>query len=122
MSRQFSLLLDRIHEIHDLQKAADLLAWDRQVIMPEAGDEVRVHQITTLRRLAHVMFTDDNVGELIEDAALAIDGAAYESNEASLIRYLRETYDEERRLPVGSAQPGDSLPRSRLPPCPCPAR
>ncbi len=100
MSRQFSLLLDRIHEIHDLQKAADLLAWDRQVIMPEAGDEVRVHQITTLRRLAHVMFTDDNVGELIEDAALAIDGAAYESNEASLIRYLRETYDEERRLPA----------------------
>lgn len=99
MTSQYSQLLNRIQEIHDLQKAAALLSWDRQVIMPEAGDEMRVKQITTLTSLAHSMYTDDGVGQLIEKAAEELEGADYDSNEASLIRYLQENYEEERRLP-----------------------
>ena len=33
----YSALLARIHEIHDLEKAAAVLAWDRDVNMPKAG-------------------------------------------------------------------------------------
>ncbi len=99
MTSKYSTLLERVQELNDLQKASALLMWDRQVIMPEAGNDVRVKQITTLRRLTHNMFTDDSFGELIEEAAQEIDGKPYESNEASLIRYLRESYEEERRLP-----------------------
>lgn len=99
MTSHYSALLDRVHEIHDLQKATALLMWDRQVIMPEAGDDMRVKQITTLRRLTHSMSTDDSFGELIENAATEIDGMPFDSDEASLIRYLRETFEDERRLP-----------------------
>lgn len=99
MTSQYSLLLARVHEIHDLEKATALLSWDRQVIMPEAGDEERVKQISTLRRMAHTMFIDDEFGEQIEKAAAELDGTPYDSNEASLVRYLKLTYDEERRLP-----------------------
>lgn len=99
MTSHYSALLERVQELHDLQKATALLMWDRQVIMPEAGDEMRVKQITTLRRLTHNMFTDDTFGELIERAAAETEGMPYESNEASLIRHLRETYEDERRLP-----------------------
>lgn len=100
MTSHYDTLQNRINEIHDLQKAAQLLSWDRQVIMPEAGDEVRIKQIATLRRLAHSMFTDDSLGELIENTAAELDGAAYDSDEASLVRYLRIKYEEERCLPA----------------------
>lgn len=99
MTSHYATLLTRVQEIHDLQKAGALLSWDRLVIMPRAGDEVRVKQITTLRRMAHSMFTDDATGELIEKAAAEIEGAPYDGDQASLIRYLRMTYEEERLLP-----------------------
>ena len=98
-SAKFETLLEKVHEIHDLQKATGLLSWDREVIMPNAGDEIRIQQIATLRRLSHEMFTADEMGELIEAAALELDGVPYESNAASLIRYLRESYDDARKLP-----------------------
>lgn len=99
MTSQYETLLERVQELHDLQKAAQLLMWDRQVIMPEAGNEIRTKQITTLRRLTHNMFTDDSFGELIEAAADEVEEMPYDSNEASLVRYLRETYEDERKLP-----------------------
>lgn len=99
MTSRYNTLIKRVNEIHDLQKATQLMSWDRQVIMPEAGDEIRIKQISTLRRLAHSMFTDDAFGELIENAAAELDGADYDSDEASLIRQLRVTYEEERCLP-----------------------
>lgn len=74
MTSHYTALLTRVQEIHDLQKASALLSWDRQVIMPQAGDDVRVKQITTLQRLTHAMFTDDEMGELIERAAEEIEG------------------------------------------------
>jgi carboxypeptidase Taq len=45
------------------------------------------------------MFTSDEMGELIETAAIAVQDAPYASNEASLIRYLRRSYAEARQLP-----------------------
>ena len=100
MGSKYDALLEKVHEIHDINKANQLLSWDRNVIMPKAGDEMRIKQMTTLRRLSHSMFTSDEMGELIEDAADELEGAPYESNEASLIRLLRRQYDDARRLPL----------------------
>lgn len=99
MSERFAALLARVHELHDLEKAASLLEWDRQVNMPKAGNESRVKQLTTLRRLTHAKFTSDEMGRLIELAADDLDGAGYESDEASLIRFLRREYEDARNLP-----------------------
>ncbi|MGH2535901.1 MAG: carboxypeptidase M32 [Candidatus Promineifilaceae bacterium] len=96
----YQALLTRIHEIYDLRKAARVLAWDREVVMPKGGDADRVQQITTLNRLAHSLYTADEIGALIECAAVEQNGAGYESAEASLIRFLRHDYAQARKLPA----------------------
>lgn len=99
MSSNYEKLLEKVHEINDIDKATALLSWDRETNMPKAGIGARVQQMTTLSRLSHSMFTSDEMGALIEAAAEEIEGAAYESNEASLIRLLRRQYENARRLP-----------------------
>jgi glycolate oxidase len=84
----------------DLEKAAAVLAWDRDVNMPRAGLTGRVQQMTTLSRLIHAGFTADETGTLIEAAAAELDGAGYDSNGAALIRTLRRSYADATRLPT----------------------
>jgi carboxypeptidase Taq len=99
MMTNYEKLLERTHEIDDLNKALKLLNWDREVNMPKAGTAVRVQQMTTLSKFTHTMFTADEMGEMIEAAAAEIDGADYDSSEASLIRFLRRSYRDARKLP-----------------------
>lgn len=95
----YETLLARVREIDDLNKANGLLYWDREVNMPRGGTVERTAQMTTLSSLSHRLFTSDEMGELIDRAAAELDGADYESNEASLIRLLRRTYADARKLP-----------------------
>ena len=81
-------LLAKVHELDDLNKAAALLSWDREVNMPRAGAPERIAQMTTLSSLIHRLSTSDEMGELIESAAAELDGAPYDSNEAALILSL----------------------------------
>jgi len=95
----YQALLEKVQEIHDLDKTLALLHWDRETNMPQAGMAVRIQQTTTLSRLIHTMSTSDEMGEAIEAAAAELDGVAYDSNEASLIRYLRRSYEDACKLP-----------------------
>lgn len=97
---KYQSLLEKVHEIYDLRKAARVLTWDRATVMPKGGDADRIQQITTLHRLSHMIFTSDEMGELIEEAAVELNGVQYDSTEASLIRFLRRDYSESRRLPA----------------------
>ncbi len=100
MPTEYEKLIERVHEINDLNKAAALMSWDREVIMPRAGVAERIAQMTTLSSLIHRLSTSDEMGELIENAAAELNGADYGSNEASLIRLLRRDYDNARKLPA----------------------
>ncbi len=99
MPTKYETLLEKVYEINDLNKAAALLSWDREVNMPNAGTEARVQQLTTLSRLSHQLSTSDEMGAMIEDAAAELDGLGYDTNEASLIRLLRRSYEDARKLP-----------------------
>ncbi|MFN2137655.1 MAG: carboxypeptidase M32, partial [Candidatus Promineifilaceae bacterium] len=99
MTTKYDALLEKIYEINDIDKANAVLSWDRETNMPKAGIQARVQQMTTLSRLSHMMFTSDEMGALIEQAAEEIEGADYDSNEASLLRLLKRTYDNARKLP-----------------------
>lgn len=99
MNSAYQQLLEKVYEIHDIEKAIQVLSWDKETNMPAAGNTARVQQMTTLRRLHHRLFASDEMGELIEAAATALNGAHPDSNEASLIRYLRRSYADERKLP-----------------------
>jgi len=96
----YQILLSHINEIHDLRKAVRVLTWDREVTMPGGGDADRIHQITTLRRHCHSLYTSNLTGELIESATADINGAGYDSTQASLIRFLQRDYGRARNLPT----------------------
>lgn len=98
MTTKYEALLEKIHTIHDIEKANMLLSWDRETNMPAKGDRARIDQMTTLRRLSYEMFVTDEIGELIEAAAAELADAPYDSNEASLIRYLQRDYTTQRKL------------------------
>ncbi len=97
---QYQKLINRIHEIQDLRKATRVLTWDREVNMARGGNADRTHQITTLQRLSHTLYTSDEMGALIEAAASELNGVSYQSSEASLVRFLRRDYARARRLPA----------------------
>ena len=100
MPTNYEKLIERVNELDDLNKAAGLLSWDREVNMPHAGAPARIAQMTTMSSLIHRMSTADEMGELIENAAAELDGAPYDSNEAALIRLLRRNYADARKLPA----------------------
>ncbi len=99
MTTKYEILLKKVYEINDLNKALSLLSWDKEVNMPPGGITGRVQQMTTLSRLIHQMTTSQEMGDLIEGTAAELNGADYDSNEASLIRELRRSYEDATKLP-----------------------
>ena len=100
MGEKFDALKARLGEIHNLDMIAGLVGWDQQTYMPPGGAEAKASQMATLSRLGHEMFVSDETGRLIEDAAAEVEGMAYDSDEASLIRVIREDYTEQTKLPT----------------------
>ena len=89
-----------LHEVTDLGLAALVLEWDQETYMPPGGVESRAAQISTLQRLAHVSFTTDEVGKLLDELEPVASQQDYDSDEASLIRVTRREYDHARKLPA----------------------
>ena len=100
MSQAYQKLLEQVYTLNDLGKAQAVLSWDKETNMPRAGLQARIQQMTTLGRLVHNMSTSDEMGELIETAAGELNGVAYDSTEASLIRILRRNYADARKIPT----------------------
>ena len=86
-------------ELADLRHAAKLLDWDQQTMMPPRGAEARAETVATVQRISHEMFVSDESGRLIEAAASRLDGAAPDSDAASLVRVVRRRWEKARRVP-----------------------
>lgn len=97
MQEKLETVQAKLKEIKNIYDAAAVLGWDQQVYMPPGGAEARAEQLATLSKLAHEMFTTDEIGALLTDLAQA--GFDYDSDEASLIRVARRDYDKARKLP-----------------------
>jgi Zn-dependent M32 family carboxypeptidase len=63
----FERLKERLAEVHDLTKAATLLAWDERVMMPPGGSAARAEALGTASRLAQERFIAGGIGELLDD-------------------------------------------------------
>jgi carboxypeptidase Taq len=94
-------LRTRLGEIHDLSRAASLLAWDERTMMPAGGAEARAETLATLARVRHEMFIDDEIGRLIDEVRSGPDGEAPpgESIDADLVRVVARDWEKARRVP-----------------------
>jgi carboxypeptidase Taq len=93
-------LRERLGEINDLGRARALLAWDERTHMPRTGIEPRAEQLATLARIRHERLISDELGRLIEAAGAELNSAPYDSDEASLVRVARRTWEKSRRVPA----------------------
>ena len=101
MGVKYGSFLEKVHELHDLEKAVWLMMWDREVNMPSNGGAVRTQQMATLQKMIHTMTTSDEMGEMIEKAEEEITAEAqpYDSTEASLVRFTKRAYKEAKQFP-----------------------
>jgi carboxypeptidase Taq len=67
MENALTTLKARLAEVHDVSRAAGVLAWDQRVTMPPLGTEARAETLSTLSRIAHERFVDDEVGRLLDE-------------------------------------------------------
>jgi carboxypeptidase Taq len=98
--QRFAELRRCLGEVTDVQRAAWVLHWDLETMMPPAGADVRAEQLGTLVGIAHERFTADEIGELLEELRSYEVQLDYESDEASLIRVTRRDYERARRVPT----------------------
>lgn len=99
-SAAFNKLKDRLGTVVSLGQASALLEWDMQTQMPPGGGEARARHLSTLQKLRHEIFTSDETGKLLEAAEKETGSAAYESDEASLVRVARRDYNKDRKIPA----------------------
>jgi carboxypeptidase Taq len=97
----FDELRSRLGEIHDLSRAASLLAWDERTMMPPAGAEARAETLATLARVRHEMFCTDEIGRLIDEVRSGPDGNAEpgETIAGDLARVVARDWEKARRVP-----------------------
>ena len=97
MEEKLNSLKSKLKDVTNLQNASALLGWDQQTYMPPGGAAARAEQLATLDKLAHQLFTTDEIGSLLAD--LAGVGFDYDSDEAALLRVAQREYDLARKLP-----------------------
>lgn len=100
MGKQYDALVTRLRDIHNLGMASAILGWDQQTQMPPGGAAARASQLGTLSKISHEMFTSDETGQLLEDAASEVKDDDYDSDAASMVRVVQEDYDDSAKLPT----------------------
>jgi carboxypeptidase Taq len=100
MRGEYRELRERLAEIHDLGRAAALLAWDERTMMPPRGAEARAEQLATLARVRHAMFASDEIGRLLDVVRPDAERMPSDSEEASLVRVVGRDWEKARRVPA----------------------
>ncbi len=97
--QKYNELLEHLSVIHQLATTLGVLEWDMQVNLPPSGYSYRGEQVATLTKMRHEMFTSGKTAELLDAAAQEVGDLPYESDEASLIRVVRQDYEQQTRFP-----------------------
>lgn len=93
-------LKTRLSEVMDLRSTAAVLSWDQETYMPPGGVQARAEQMGTLRNLAHLKFTADEIGRLLENLAGPASELDPDSDDACLVRMTAREYAKARRVPA----------------------
>ena len=92
-------LKTRLARVTDLRRVQRVLGWDMQVIMPPAGAAVRAEQQATIDRMAHELFVSSETERLLDELADYAGSLDPDSDDACLIRVVREDYEKQTRVP-----------------------
>ncbi len=99
MEEKLNQLKSLLAEVTDLHFVGFLLGWDQQTYMPPLGAEARGQQMATIDKLAHIKFTSDEVGRLLDDLQPAAEQLPPDSDTARLIKVTRRQYNRLIKVP-----------------------
>jgi carboxypeptidase Taq len=100
MADALERLKERLGEVSDLGKVTRLLSWDQQTKMPPAGTGHRADQMATVQRLAHELFTDPEVGKMLDGLRPLEESLDPDSDDATLIALVRRDYEKAVKVPA----------------------
>jgi carboxypeptidase Taq len=99
MEQKLQQLKEILGEIADLNGASALLGWDQNTYMPSGGAEARGNALGTIGKIAHIKFTDPEVGKLLEDLKKELKGMDPDSDPVRLVKVASHDYDQATRVP-----------------------
>lgn len=67
MNQKYETYKSTMQKIADVERAAAVLNWDKEVNNPKKGAAVRARQVATLSGIAHELFTDQAFGDLLAE-------------------------------------------------------
>lgn len=100
MEEKLNQLKNILAEVMDLRNASHLLGWDEETYMPAGSSQSRSYQLATLDRLAHIRFTSEEVGRLLDALKPYADQLPLDSDEARLIKVTEHQYKKRTKVPA----------------------
>ena len=83
-AKLYSTYKTKMQKIADVKYASAVLQWDQETYLPPKGNDFRGQQIATLSEIAHQLFTDKKMGELLEQLSSCEDLTSSEKRNISL--------------------------------------
>lgn len=96
--KKYQRLLELIQETEDISAALALLDWDQETYMPRHAADGRAAQAATLSKILHEKETAPEYEALLQEFPLEV--LPPESPEAYMIRELRKSLEQEKRIPA----------------------
>jgi carboxypeptidase Taq len=96
MNELYNEYVQTMQRIADIRYAAAVLQWDQETYLPKKGAELRGRQLSTLSELAHSMFTDKRLAEVLEKLKSEDIGGLEKRN----VSLTLEDYDRQKKLPT----------------------
>lgn len=94
MQSKYEQYTTKMQKIADVSNAAAVLNWDEETYLPEKGSAFRGRQLATLSTIAHELFADEALGELLHE--LSGTTSLTEIQERNIRRSL-ESYEKNKK-------------------------
>ena len=87
----YSSYTEKLQRIADVKNASALLQWDQETYLPAGSAHFRGQQLTTLADIAHGLFSEDSLGDLLSQLESKKDLSAEQARNVALSRedYLK---------------------------------
>lgn len=88
--------VNTMRTIADLRFAGAVLQWDQETYLPPKGAPIRGQQIATLSEIAHKYFTDEKLGNLLQEL---LAGNQLSAEEKSNVEHTWQDYSKQKKFP-----------------------
>jgi carboxypeptidase Taq len=107
----YEQFIDHVEKLTNVGKAAGLLNWDQQVMMPDAGTPARSKQKSALSSVHHDLLTTDELGDYLD----GLEAADLDAEQEAVVREVRREHERAVRVPGDLVQKISEASSNALP-------